>query len=160
MRAAAALFLGSLPGFVAADSLVQRYLSLTDPSPQLGAYQRTYMLGLPDGYNATNAAGRKFPLLLYFHGQGGAFKTDAADFAKLGAESGFITVAPKGMADGGPSASVAWSVKAEGRRDVCTKQCEAVVFKSCRNTQPPRVSDCNWATCYDDAHFGIRVPHV
>ena len=44
-----------------------------------------------------------------FHGQYayGAFKTDAADFAKLGAESGFITVAPKGMADGGPSASVA-----------------------------------------------------
>ena len=45
----------------------------------------------------------------------------------------------------------AWSVKAEGRTDVCTSECTPTVFTSCHTVD--RISPCNWATCYDDVFF-------
>jgi len=128
-------------------ALVQEYLNVTDPNPLLGAYERTYMIDVPPACLASAAV---CPMLVYFHGQGGAFKTDAAVFATLGETEGYITVAPKGMA-GGEAGDACWSVKAEGRTDVCTDDCVPTYMKSCNTTGTK--SRCSWATCYDDVHF-------
>ena len=67
------------------------------------------MITVPDTYNGTTAT----PLIIYFHGQYGSFKSDSAGFSALGLKKGYITVAPKGMEDGHPG-DTSWSVKAEG----------------------------------------------
>ena len=126
---------------------VQHFLNVTDPNPLLGRYERTYMLDVPAACVGPLA---RCPLLMYFHGQGGAFKTDAAIFAEHGETEGYITAAPKGMADG-EKGDACWSVKAEGRTDVCTEACVPTYMKSCDITGTK--SRCNWATCYDDVHF-------
>ena len=139
-----------LPADLKTGRPVQRSLDLTDPDARLGAYQRTYMITVPDTYNGTTAT----PLIIYFHGQYGSFKSDSAGFAALGLKKGYITVAPKGMEDGHPG-DTSWSVKAEGRTDVCTAECTPVVFTSCKIVD--RISRCNWATCYDDVFFVKRL---
>ena len=125
---------------------VQRFINLTDPDARLGAYQRTYMITIPDAYDGVST----FPLLFYFHGQYGSFTKDSVGFAELGLRKDYITVAPKGMDDGHPG-DTSWSVKAEGRTDVCTKECTPTIFTSCKVVN--RISPCNWATCYDDVFF-------
>ena len=139
-----------LPADLITGRPVQRYLNLTDPDALLGAYQRTYMITVPDSYDGATA----MPLLFYFHGQYGDFKTESVGFANLGLEKGYITVSPKGMEDGHPG-DTSWSVKAEGRTDVCTDQCQPTVFTSCKVVN--RISACNWATCYDDVYFFQRL---
>ena len=135
-----------LPADLKTGRSVQRFLNLTDPDPRLGAYRRTYMITVPDAYDGTAAT----PLLIYFHGQYGSFDKDSAGFAALGLQKGYITVSPKGMDDGHPG-DTSWSVKAEGRTDVCTSECTPTIFTSC--TIVDRISSCNWATCYDDVFF-------
>ena len=135
-----------LPADLETGRAVQRYLNLTDPDALLGAYQRTYMITVPDTYTGDAAA----PLLFFFHGQYGSFKRDSAGFSALGLEEGFVLVSPKGMEDGQPG-DTSWSVKAEGRTDVCTDECDPVYFESCKIVH--RMSRCNWATCYDDVYF-------
>ena len=135
-----------LPADLKTGRSVQRFLKLTDPDARLGAYRRTYMITVPDAYDGTTPT----PLLMYFHGQYGSFKRDSAGFAALGLQKGYITVSPKGMADGHPGAT-SWSVKAEGCTDVCTSECTPIIFKSCKIVN--RISPCNWATCYDDVFF-------
>ena len=135
-----------LPADLKIGRSVQRFIDLTDPDPRLGAYRRTYMITMPDVYDGITPT----PLLMYFHGQYGSFKKDSAGFAALGIRKGYITVAPRGMDDGQPGAT-SWSVKAEGRTDVCTPECTPIIFRSCRIVN--RISPCNWATCYDDVFF-------
>lgn len=135
-----------LPADLKIGRPVQRYLNLTDPDARLGAYQRTYMITVPDTYDGTTP----IPLLFYFHGQHGSFKKESVGFAELGLHKGYITVSPKGMEDGHPG-DTSWSVKAEGRTDVCTEECTPTVFTSCKVVN--RISRCNWATCYDDVFF-------
>ena len=135
-----------LPADLKPGRPVQRFLNLTDPDARLGAYQRTYMITVPETYDGATP----IPLLFYFHGQYGNFKTESAGFSALGLRKGFVTVSPKGMEDGHPG-DTSWSVKAEGRMDVCTEECQPTVFTSCKVVN--RISPCNWATCYDDVFF-------
>ena len=142
-------------------------MSVTDPDSRLGKVTRTFQLALPyatlddgitpdpsaspafsGGANATVSTG--YPVLWYFHGQLGR-SNGAAAFAKLGASKGFITVAPQGLGDGSLGIDTTWSVKAEGRSDVCKRVLPQFVMSSCRTVK--KVSSCNWATCYDDVHF-------
>eukprot|EP00937_MAST-01D_sp_MAST-1D-sp2_P003710 g3710.t1 len=141
---------------------VQRTLTVTDPDSRLGDVQRKYDLALPyatadDGViplhadeGGTNATATTYGVVWYFHGQLGR-DGGAAALSKLGAKEGFITVAPQGLGDGSLSIDTTWSVKAEGRTDVCKRVLPQFVMTSCRTVK--RISACNWATCYDDVHF-------
>jgi len=125
-----------------------RHILVPDPDPRLGHRNRTYEVTIPK----VPVGEQKLPVLFYFHGQSGTL-VDSNSFAELGEATGqFVTVAAKGLSEGVGSA--AWSVGTEGRTDVCTEQCEAVVFPSCERVG--RVSACNWATCFSDLAF-IRL---
>lgn len=116
------------------------------PDPVLGRRNRTYEVMYP----SLPATSTPLPAIFYFHGQSGTL-ADSNSFAELGEATGqFMTIAAKGLSEGLPDSS-AWTVGAEGRADVCTQDCEAVVFPSC--TRAGRVSRCNWATCYSDLAF-------
>ena len=166
---------------IAPGTQVKHSLTVTDPDARLGQVERTFQLALPyatlndgitpdpttpfatlsDGIThdpttpfaprgGTNDTSTLYPVLWYFHGQFGR-SNGAAAFSKLGASKGFITVAPQGLGDGSLGIDTTWSVKAEGRNDVCKRVLPQFVMSSCRAVK--RVASCNWATCYDDVHF-------
>lgn len=138
-----------------AGKQVKHQITVTDPDSRLGDVKRSYSLGLPyattdDDLTPLNTTAKKYPVLWYFHGQLGS-ASGAAAFSTLGAQEGYITVAPQGLGDGSFGIDTTWSVKAEGRSDVCDRKRPQYVMKSCRTVS--RISNCNWATCYDDVHF-------
>ena len=145
---------------VAAGTLSKYTLSVNDPDARLGSVERHFDVAVPWDYAprgdnlsavAEGGGGASYPLLIYFHGQYG-YASYAQGFGTLGAKKGFITLAPQGLGDGFPfDLDTTWSVRAEGRTDVCDRVIPQWVMKSCRTVG--RVSPCNWATCYDDVHY-------
>lgn len=159
LRTLLAAALAPVAHAASAGTQVQHKITVTDPDARLGDVQRTYMLALPydtaeDGLTPVNsdanATQKKYSVLWYFHAQL-SYASGAAAFSQLGAQEGYITVAPQGLGDGSFGIDTTWSVKAEGRSDVCERNSPQFVMRSCRKSQ--RVSNCNWATCYDDIHF-------
>eukprot|EP00040_Diaphanoeca_grandis_P024930 m.137752 g.137752 ORF g.137752 m.137752 type:complete len:362 (+) comp29943_c0_seq1:611-1696(+) len=124
----------------------QEWLNVTDPNAMLDKHTtRTYMVSNVHAHNK----GSPLPLLIYFHGQGGDFRTEAVKFANLGIELGYHTVSPKGLQE--TTGTTAWSIDTQGRTDVCTAKCVPTIYPSCSKVN--QVSNCNWATCYSDVHF-------
>jgi len=144
------LALGAAPG-----AQVKHTITITDPDARLAKIDREYLVSTPyatgGGGGGPRSNNKTYPLLVYLHGQYGHASGGAA-FGQLGASEEFITVAPQGIGDGSfLGLDTTWSVRAEGRTDVCERLAAQTVMSSCRAVG--RVSKCNWATCYDDMHF-------
>ena len=124
-----------------------RHLLILDPCVALVPVNRTYTITIP-----TYVDGRrdKFPLLLYFHGQGSDM-SGSAGFNRLGEQKQFVTVSAQGIALKDDPSTRAWSVGTEGDDAVCTPAAKPTIFPSCRLAK--KVSQCNWASCYNDVHF-------
>jgi len=142
-----------LPSDLTLGGSTFRDVDVTDPDARLGEYSRQYKVSIPNGYDTS----KPMPLLFYFHGQDGGDKSEDDKFVTIGNQEGFVVVSPKGMADGAKrygtcaGTSTAWNVGNAGRLDICTKECQPALHISCLHTA--NVSNCNWATCYDDFHF-------
>lgn len=135
-----------------------RDIEVRDPDPRLHVHYRHYKASVPASYKVSNP----MPLLFYFHGQNGNDRDEDSKFVELGNqqhgnEEAFLVISPKGMNDGAKrygecaGTSTAWNVGNAGRLDTCTRQCQPAIHDSCLHTV--NVSNCNWATCYDDFHF-------
>jgi poly(3-hydroxybutyrate) depolymerase len=133
-------------------------VQISDPDARLGVHRRQYKTSVPSSYDEH----RPMPLMFYFHGQGGTDVDEDNKFVQLGNQElgnheAFLVVSPKGMTDGAKrygdctGTSTAWNVGSAGRLDVCSRECQPSIHLSCLHTS--NVSNCNWATCYNDFHF-------
>jgi poly(3-hydroxybutyrate) depolymerase len=118
-------------------------------------------MSVPKSYSL----GKKYPVVIHFHGWGGPWPSTNTQIHKLGEEHDFITVMPQGYADlNGKFVEhkINWNSgqQTDGiatADDTCMWDCGSICFDSCGG----ECSRCNQNTCIDDVKFVTEmIDHI